>query len=122
MYRPVETDHLNSGLALFRQLGMGGRKDSPSEAKPSQARPGQARPGQARPGQAWPWTNYGRDKVWLVACLGSVAIWGYATFTRRLGEAAASWEGIAVRAPTFHLLYKRKVTENRGQGSRKAFG
>ena len=52
MYRPVETDHLNSGLALFRQFGMGGRKDSPSQAKPSQARPGQARPGQARPGVA----------------------------------------------------------------------
>jgi len=59
---------------------------------------------------------------------GSVAYWSYATFVRRLGEAAAPGEGECGPCPDFALntqafdLQLRKITENLSQGNRMALG
>ena len=82
-----------------------------------------------------PWTEYGRDKLWLVGWLsgfraqtGSVAYRSYATFVRRLGEAAVPGRGECGPCPDFtsntlaYALQLRKITENLSQGSRRALG
>jgi hypothetical protein len=55
--------------------------------------------------------------------LSGFANWRYATFVRRLGEAAAPGEGSAGRAPTLHPIYTlafalqlRKITEKPQSG------
>jgi hypothetical protein len=61
-----------------------------------------------------PWTYYGRDKLWLVGCLGSeprlAETQRYASIIRRLGEAAAPAEWGCGPCPVFasipwHLPY-----------------
>jgi len=59
---------------------------------------------------------------------GSVAYWCYATFVRRLGEAAAPGGGECGPCPDFasntlaFALQWRKITENLRQGNRMALG
>jgi hypothetical protein len=77
---------------------------------------------QSRP--RWPWTNYGRDKIWLVGSLGSEPRLAQSEtgsmrlFFRRLGEAAAPWGGDWGPAPTllptpWHCLTTEgKITAN----------
>jgi hypothetical protein len=68
---------------------------------------------------------------WLsgfLAKTGSVANRKYATFVRRLGEAAATGGSECGPCPDFasyilaFALQLRKITENRSQGNRKALG
>ena len=62
------------------------------------------------------------------AQIGSVAYWSYATFVRRLGEAAVPGEGECGPCPDFasntlaFALQLRKITENPSQGKRMALG
>ena len=59
---------------------------------------------------------------------GSVAYWSYATFVRRLGEAAAPGGGEGGPCPDFasnalaFSLQLRKITENISQGNRMELG
>jgi hypothetical protein len=54
------------------------------------------------------WTNYGRDELCLVGCLGSeprLAQSQTRLLSRHLGEAAAPWGGGAAgRDPTLHSI------------------
>jgi len=58
----------------------------------------------------------------------SVAYWSYATFVRRLGEAAAPWGGECGPCLDFawntlaFVLQLRQITENLSQSSRRALG
>ena len=74
----------------------------------------------------WPWTNYGRDKIYLVGCLGSeprLALsqnWGYAPFFQELRRSRRAWGvGVGVRTvPQLCIVYPgiclttEKITEN----------
>jgi len=59
---------------------------------------------------------------------GSVAYWSYATFVRRLGDAAAPGGGECGPCPDFasntlaFALQRRKITGNISQGNRMALG
>jgi hypothetical protein len=78
-----------------------------------------------------PWTNCGRDKLWLVGCLGSeprlAETQRYASIIWNLGEASAAAEGGACRDTSLHLypgicLTTEENHENLSQVIRKALG
>jgi len=72
--------------------------------------------------------NFRSLAVWFRAQTGCVTYWSYATFVRRLGEAAAPGGGECGSCPDFasntltFVLQLRKVTENLSQGNRMALG
>ena len=76
-------------------------------------------------GPRLPWTKYGRDKLWLVGWLSefwaqtaSFANWSYATFFRRLGEAAAPGRGECGLCPDFAsytLAFALQLRKNHGK-------
>jgi len=72
--------------------------------------------------------NFGWLAVWVPSQTGSVAYWSYATFVRRLVEAAVPGGGECGPCPDFtsntltFALKLRKITENLSQGNRMALG
>jgi hypothetical protein len=72
--------------------------------------------------------NFGWLAVWVQAHSGSVTNWKYATFVRRLVEAAALGDESAGRVPLcivypgICLTTEEKSRKNLSQGNRKALG
>jgi hypothetical protein len=77
----------------------------------------------------WPWTNYGRNKLWLVGCLGSEPRLAESqTKGQALRWSCGAW-GRWVRAVSWHRIHTlafalqlRKITENLSQDILKALG